>query len=53
VDLYDNACQTERAAINLLSTGDYRHSVFTSCLTTELYLKSKLHLVEVVLLILI
>jgi len=45
VDLYENACQTERAAINLLSTGDYRHSVFISCLATELYLKSKLQLV--------
>jgi len=46
VDFYDNAWETEQAAIDLLGTGRYRQSVFLSCLATELYLKSKLHLVD-------
>ena len=45
MDLYDNAWDNEQTAIDLLEIKRYRQSVFFSCLATELYLKSKLHLV--------
>jgi len=46
VDYYDNAQETERAAVVLLDTGIYRQSVYMACLAIELYLKSKLYLVK-------
>ena len=46
MDYYTNAQETEQAANVLLETGLYRQSVYMSCLATELYLKSKLHLVK-------
>ena len=46
MDLYQNAQETEQAAIALLNTGFYRQAIYFACLATELYLKSKLHLVE-------
>lgn len=46
MDLYRNAQETEAAALTLLNAGHYRQCVYFSCLAVELYLKSKLHLVE-------
>ncbi|MCL1997695.1 MAG: HEPN domain-containing protein [Turicibacter sp.] len=46
MDFYDNAWETEQTAIDLVNIGRYRYAVYLSCLATELYLKSKLHLVE-------
>ena len=42
VDYYDNAQETQKAAIALLDSGIYRQSVYMSCLAIELYLKTKL-----------
>jgi len=46
VDFYDNAWEAEQTAIDLVNIGRYRYAVYISCLATELYLKSKLHLVD-------
>ncbi|MCL2015983.1 MAG: HEPN domain-containing protein [Defluviitaleaceae bacterium] len=46
MDFYDNAWETEQTAIDLANIGRYRYSVYLSCLASELYLKSKLHLVD-------
>jgi len=46
VNFYDNAKETEQAANVLFDAGIYRQSVYMACLAVELYLKSKLHLVE-------
>ena len=46
MDLYSNAYETEQAAKVLFEAGSHRHSVYFACLAVELYLKSKLHLVE-------
>ena len=46
MDLYLNAQETESAAKVLLDTGHYRQSIYLFCMSIELYLKSKLHLVD-------
>ena len=46
MDYYANAHGNERAAITLLKNGHYQQCVSLSCLAVELYLKSKLHLVQ-------
>ena len=45
MDFYANALETEKSANDLFDSGQYRHSVYLSCLSVELFLKSKLHLV--------
>jgi len=46
VNFYDNAVEVHLAAKSLCENGHYRVSVCNSCLAIELFLKSKLHLVE-------
>ena len=46
MNFYDNAVEVHQAAEILYDNGQYRMSVSNSCLATELYLKSKLHLTE-------
>jgi len=46
VNFYNNAQETEQAAEALFDAGLYRQSVYMACLAVELYLKSKLQLVE-------
>ena len=46
MDYYQNAQETERAACSLLDNGFFRQSTYMFCLAVELYLKSKLGLVE-------
>jgi HEPN domain-containing protein len=46
VDFYENAVDVHDAAKILCDNGKYRMSVFNACLAAELYLKSRLHLVE-------
>lgn len=46
MDFYENATDVHEAAEILYKNGKYRMSVYNSCLAIELYLKSKLSLVE-------
>ena len=46
MNLYLNAQETESAAKALLDMGHYRQSIYLFCMAIELYLKSKLHLVD-------
>ena len=46
MDYYDNAKDVHESAEILCSNGKYRMSVYNACLAVELYLKSKLSLVE-------
>ena len=46
MDYCTNAQETETAAMWLLEGGHYRQAIYMFCLSVELYLKSKLHLVE-------
>ena len=46
MNFYDNAVEVHEVAEALCKIGKYRISVYNSCLAMELYLKSKLHLVE-------
>jgi len=46
VNFYDNAEEVRQAAIILYENAHYRMSIYNSCLSIELYLKSKLYLME-------
>jgi len=46
VDFYENAVDVHEAADILYNSGKYRMAVFNVCLAIELYLKSRLPLVE-------
>lgn len=46
MDYYANAQRNEQAAITLLKNFHYQQSISLACLAVELYLKSKLHLVN-------
>ena len=46
MDFYDNAVDVHEAADILYNNGKYRMAVFNACLAIELYLKSRLPLVE-------
>ena len=46
MNYYDNAIDVHESAVILYKNGKYRMSVYNSCLAIELYLKSKLSLVE-------
>lgn len=43
---YDNATGWHNSAINEFNYGNYQQSIYMSCLAIELYLKSRLFLVE-------
>ena len=46
MDYYDNAVDVHETAEILYNNGKYRMSIFNVCLAVELYLKSRLSLVE-------
>ncbi len=46
MDFYQNAVETELSAKVLHDKGMYRHAIYFYCLAIELYLKSRLYLVE-------
>jgi HEPN domain-containing protein len=46
VNFYDNATEVQLAAESLCETGHYRMSVYNSCLAVELFLKSRINLVD-------
>jgi HEPN domain-containing protein len=46
VNFYDNATEVYLAAKSLCENGHYRMSICNSCLSIELFLKSRLHLVD-------
>ena len=46
MNFYDNAAEVHLAAESLCENGHYRMSVYNACLAIELYLKSRLNLVD-------
>jgi HEPN domain-containing protein len=46
MDFYLNAVETEASALALFNAKKYRHAIYLYCLAIELYLKSRLYLVE-------
>ena len=46
MNFYDNATEVYLAAESLYESGHYRMSICNSCLSIELFLKSRLHLVD-------